>query len=512
MNTSQFILPLTSILLLLGLSPSALSQVNARRFRNLEPVKLSATFLPAQDSPLIALRFVFRVGSQDDPPGKEGLAALTAAMMTEGGTSSLTYEQLLERFYPLAAGLSGASYKELTVFTGLVHRDNIKNYVSLAASMLSSPRFNPEDFIRLKNEALDYLSKSLRAGDDEELAKSTLELELYKNHPYGHLDRGTIQALKSISLDDVKAFHHHYFTREALTVGLAGGDQLAILESLGGYLADLPSRNAVPIELPTPRIPRGLEITIVEKPAASTAISLGFPIDVTRRDDDFYALAIANSYLGEHRTFNGKLMQDLRGKRGLNYGDYSYLEDFIQEGMSTFPVPGNSRRQQYFSIWLRPVPHEKAPFALRASLWELDALIKHGMTEPDFNATRDYLLNYSKLWVQSLPRRLGYAMDGAFYNRRDLVAEIADQLPKLTLGQVNAAIRRHLASPGFKVAIVTSDAQALAKILKSNAPTPLAYDTQGTPESILAEDKIIAAFPLPDVSITIVPVSQMFEK
>ena len=101
-------------------------------------------------------------------------------------------------------------------------------------------------------------------------------------------------------------------------------------------------------------------MTIVEKPADATAISLGFPLDVTRRDDDFYALAVANSYLGEHRTFNGKLMQDLRGKRGLNYGDYSYIEDFIQEGMSTFPVPNNPRRQQDFSIWLRPVPHDKA--------------------------------------------------------------------------------------------------------------------------------------------------------
>src|SRR5205814_9539815 len=57
-----------------------------------------------------------------------------------------------------------------------------------------------------------------------------------------------------------------------------------------------------------------------------------FRSDVTRSDDDYYALAVANSYLGEHRTFNGKLMQDLRGKRGLNYGDYSYIEDYVQEG------------------------------------------------------------------------------------------------------------------------------------------------------------------------------------
>jgi zinc protease len=205
-------------------------------------------------------------------------------------------------------------------------------------------------------------------------------------------------------------------------------------------------------------------------------------------------------------------MQDLRGKRGLNYGDYSYLEDFIQDGQSTFPVPNNPRRQQAFTIWIRPVPHDKAAFALRAALWELDRLVTDGMSEADFQATRNYLLNYSKLWVQTLSRRLGYKMDGTFYDREDLVSEIARRLPKLTAAEVNAAVRRHLKAPGIKVAIVTKDAQALAQILKSNTPSPIAYDTEGTPEDVLKEDKAIASFPLKDVKVKVVPVEAMFEK
>ncbi len=253
-------------------------------------------------------------------------------------------------------------------------------------------------------------------------------------------------------------------------------------------------------------------MTIVEKPADATAISIGFPIDVTRRDDDFYALAVANSYLGEHRTFNGKLMQDLRGKRGLNYGDYSYIEDFIQEGGSTFPVPNNPRRQQEFSIWIRPVPNDKAAFALRAAFWELDRLVQHGMSPQEFEATRAFLLNYSKLWVQTLSRRLGYAIDGEFYGKTDLVTELADRLPKLTVDQVNAAVRKHLKAEGIKVAIVAPEAARLRETLISGKPTPLNYDTQGTPEDVLAEDKQIAVFPLKDVSVRIVPVEQMFAK
>jgi zinc protease len=476
-----------------------------------EPKLPLTTFLPIASTPLVALRFVFQVGSQDDPEGKEGLAALTAAMVAEGGTKELSYDELLERFYPMAASLAGSCRREVTVFEGEVHHDNLDAFTPLVSAMLTTPRFAPDDFERLRNEAVDYLSKSLRGGNDEELGKWALQLALYKDHPYGHVDRGTVAGLKAITLDDVKAFHKKYYARNALHLGVAGGVDRAYVGQLKRDLAPLPDEAPAPPKLPAPARPKGLDVTIVAKPADATAISFGFPIDVTRRDDDFYSLAVANSYLGEHRTFNGKLMQDLRGKRGLNYGDYSYIEDFIQEGMSAFPVPNNPRRQQDFTIWLRPVPHDKAVFALRAALWEFDRLLKDGISPDDFEATRSFLLNYSKLWVQTLPRRLGYAMDGRFYGREDLVTELAEHLPRLTVEKVNAAVRRHLASPGFQVAIVTRDAGSLRDALKSGKPTPLTYDTQGTPEDVLAEDKVIAAYPLKDVSVKVVPVAGMFE-
>lgn len=470
------------------------------------------TFLPSASSPLVALRVIVRAGSVNDPPSKEGLAALTAAMVAEGGTKELTFEQVLEKFYPMAAGLSGDCRKEVTLFSGVVHRDNLNAYAKLMAAMLTQPRFAEADFERLRNEALDYVTKTLRGGNDEELAKWALQVRLHPDHPYGHVDRGTATALKAITLDDVKAFHREHYGRAATRIGVAGGADEAFVKTFLDDLNALPEAGAEVPKLPDVPMPKGLDVTIIQKPADATAISLGFPLTITRRDDDFYALMVANSYLGEHRTFNGKLMQDLRGKRGLNYGDYSYIEDFIQEGPTTFPISNNPRRQQYFSIWVRPVPHDKAVFALRAAMWELDRLVEHGMSQEDFEAARSFLSNYSKLWVQTLPRRLGYAMEGPAYDRDDLPTELARRLPKLSVEAVNAAVRRHLMAPGMVVTMVTRDAEGLKAALESGKPTPLTYDTQGTPEDVLAEDKQIAAFPLRDVTVKIVPVAEMFEK
>jgi len=511
MTTGRCFLDNAAVLLVLAAATIAMPAGARSDDTKAAPV-LKSTILSSPSNPLVAFRLIVRAGSQNDPPGKEGLAALTAAMVAEGGTKSLTYEQVLAAFYPMAATLDGACRKEVTVFSGTVHRDNLRAYIPLATEMIARPRFAPEDFERLHNDALDYITKSLRGNNDEELGKWTLQTELYKDHPYGHPDRGTAQGLKAITLDDVREFHRQHYSREALNVALAGGFDQAALGLVQTGLGSLSLVRLDVTKLPAPRLPKGLEVTIVEKPADATAISIGFPIGVNRRDDDFYALAVANSYLGEHRTFNGKLMQDLRGKRGLNYGDYSYIEDFIQEGQSTFSVPNNPRRQQYFSIWIRPVPVDKAVFALRAALWELDRLVQHGMTEQDFEATRAFLLNYSKLWVQTLSRRLGGAIDGEFYGRKDLVIELAERLPKLTVVQVNAAVRKHLKTNGMKVAIVARDAALLRELLTSGKPSPIAYDTQGTAADVLAEDTQIAVFPLKDVSVRVVPVEQMFEK
>src|SRR5256712_11348934 len=193
-------------------------------------------------------------------------------------------------------------------------------------------------------------------------------------------------------------------------LGVGGGFPMGMVDSLRQDFAALPRGGTPEVKLEKPRALSGVEVMFVEKPAPATAISIGFPIGVTRADRDFYALLVANSYLGEHRTFNGRLMNVMRGDRALNYGDYSYIENFIQDGGSTFPLPNIPRRRQHFSIWIRPVNPANALFALRQAARELKRLVDVGLTAPEFEQQRKFLVNYSRLYAQSLSRRLGYLM------------------------------------------------------------------------------------------------------
>jgi zinc protease len=470
-------------------------------------------FVPSPSSPLCAIRLVFQIGAVDDPDGKAGLAALTAEMVGRGGSKARTYAELLDALYPLAAEIKVYGDKESVVFEGMVHRDNLAKFADLLADQVLAPRFAEDDFSRNRQDALDYVAKTLRGNADEELGKQALATVLYRGHPYGRPTQGTVAGLTAITLDDVKKFYATHYARSRLVVGVAGGYPAGFAEAFAKRFAALPAKAPPLPKLPAPPAYKENQLLVVQKEARADAISIGHVIDVTRKDPDFYPLTVARSYLGEHRTFNGVLMNHLRGNRGLNYGDYAYIENFIQDGWSTFPLPNVPRRQQHFEIWLRPVPPQNSLFALRDALWETEKLIREGIPEAGFEATKTFLANYALLWTQDVSRRLGYAID-AVLTGKDLIKELEARLPKMTKADVDRAVRKHLTLQGISIAIVADHGQALADKLVSDAPTPITYDTAGTPPETLAEDKLIEKFPVPinKDAVRVVPVDQMFER
>lgn len=471
------------------------------------------SLVPSPESPLVSLRVLFHVGSADDPPGKEGLAALTGALLAEGGSKALSYKELLDSLYPMAASIDVHVDKDVTVVSGTVHRDNLDGYYDLLRQVVLTPRLDPADFERLQGDHVHHLEKVLRAADDENLGKEALATMLYDGHPYGRPTIGTIRGIRSIGPGDVEAFHAAHFTRDNLDLGLSGGYPEGFAERVQADLDVLPSGPSTRESLLSVPSRPGIEVLLVTKPARAWAISIGFPMDVTRADDDYYPLLVANSYLGEHRTFHGVLMGKMRSERGLNYGDYSYIESFLQEGNSTFPLPNNPRRTQFFSIWIRPLDRRYAHFAIRQALREVERLQREGMAAASFAATRDFLLHYSRLWTQTASRRLGYEMDGRFYGRASLVDELQKRLPRMTVEQVNAAAGRHLRWDNACVAVVADPegAASFAEALRTDAPSPVSYDTE-TRTEVLAEDAEVSAWPLKVSRVRVVRAEEMFER
>jgi zinc protease len=402
----------------------------------------------------------------------------------------------------------------MITLSGRTHRDNVEMFYPLFEDAWLRPAFKQEDFDRIKSNTLDYLKNILRYASDEELGKAGLYHFVFAGGSYAHPPEGTVEGLEAITLDDVKAFYAKRFSRENAVSALGGGYTEELLVQFSGAVAGLPSGVAPQSPAPTPEAIDGLQVLLIDKPGADASISFGFPVDVHRGEADFYALWLAVSWLGEHRNSSSHLYQVIREARGMNYGDYAYIEAYPDGGSLQKPPTNVGRRQQLFEVWIRTLPNEKAHFALRAAMRELKNLVDNGLSEEQFQQTRSFLSKYILHFADTTSARLGYAIDDAFYGLDGSHLErFRERMRSVTRDEVNAAIKEHLQYTNVKIAMVTGDAAGMKARLVEDLPSPIAYDME-KPAEQLAEDKEIEAFSLDidDDDVHIVPVDAFLER
>src|SRR5206468_6972704 len=158
-------------------------------------------------------------------------------------------------------------------------------------------------------------------------------------------------------------------------------------------------------------------------------------------------------------------------------GDYAYIELFPR-GMFRFdPEPNLARYQQFFQVWIRPVPPEAAHFALRLAVFELDKLIREGLSAAAFERTRSFLTKNVNLLVKTKQAELGYAIDSLYYGIPDYNTYVKNALAKLTVKDVNEAIQRRLRTGDIRIVAVAQNCEELKKKLSGNQLSPMTYNS-----------------------------------
>ena len=241
---------------------------------------IRTVFLPSPANPLVALRIFFQVGAVDDPAGKEGLALLTADDAGQGRQQGAhATPSVLDALYPLAAQIRVYGDKESIVFEGTVHRDNLARFADLLADQVLTPRFADDDFTRNRQDALDYITKTLRGNDDEDLGKQAMATMMYRRPslrpavagdgrgPERHHARGRAQAVRVA----LRARSPGGRRRGRLSRRLRGGVREALRRAARQGAAAAASCRRRPCRKPN-------QLIVVEKDARAHAISIGRPI------------------------------------------------------------------------------------------------------------------------------------------------------------------------------------------------------------------------------------------
>lgn len=283
------------------------------------PGGITAWLVEDHSIPFTALELRFRGGTSLDAPGKRGATYLMAGLLEEGSgeMQAQDYARALEN---LAASFGYDTDRDSLSISARFLTENRDAAMALLRQTLHEPRFDQDALDRVRAQVLAGLRSDLK--DPNKIASQAFAAMAYDDHPYGSSGKGSIDSVSELTRQDMFDAHEAIFARDRLYVSAVGDitpDELgALLDALLGDLAE----TGVPLPGPAEvTIPGGVSIVDYDTPQS---VALFGHEGIERDDERFFAAFIMNQILGGG-SFESRLMTEVREKRGLTYGVYSYL-------------------------------------------------------------------------------------------------------------------------------------------------------------------------------------------
>ena len=271
--------------------------------------------------PLVNIAITVRTGSYLESQGKEGLASFTGSQIRRGGSSSLTAEQLDERFDFLAAQASTGIGPTAGSASLNCLADNLDEALKLFVEMLRSPRFQEDRLTLAREQALQDMKKR----NDDSADIESREWNVLLNGESHFTNRFTTEAsVKAITRDDLAAFHRRFFHPANMTAAVSGAlPRTEMIRRLEAAFGNWPSPSEA---VPPPQgtiAPAAPGLYRMQKDVNQGRVSIGLPT-VKRDSPDQYALEVMNEILGGS-GFTSRITKTVRSDEGLAYSAGSGL-------------------------------------------------------------------------------------------------------------------------------------------------------------------------------------------
>jgi zinc protease len=352
-------LGLASILVLFAILPARAIEVQ----RVVSPGGIEAWLVEDHSNPIISIDIAFSGGAAVDPAGKEGLAHMVSGLLDEGA-GDLDSQAFQRRLADLSIRLSFDA--GLDTFQGTVRTlgENRDTAFDLLHRALTAPRFDEEPVGRIRSQIRVQLERESESPNM--IARRALRQAMFPNHPYARPVHGTLESLPAITVGDLRRFVADRLARDVLKIAVVGditAEELAI--RLDATFLALPE-HAAAFEV-ADVVPRTEgEVVVIERDLPQSVVAFGHA-GIKRDDPDFYAAYVVNRILGGG-SFNSRLFEEVREKRGLAYSVYSYLHPLNHAGLMMGGVATqNARAQESLEVirleWARmsesgPTPEE----------------------------------------------------------------------------------------------------------------------------------------------------------
>ena len=404
----------------------------AAKVIKIEQGSLSAYFMEEHSNPIVSVNFVFRnAGSAHEPENKQGLALLASELLTEGAGKydSQSFKTTAEENgVKLGFSISADDFGGAVAFP----KENQSVAVDLLRSALYETSLNEEAAALKKQQLLTALK--MQSENPQQVLANKFKEDIFAGHPYARNSLGKAEDIKSISVDEIRAFLQNSLAQDNLVVGIAGDlseDEAKNL--LTEFFNKLPEKSQNEALQKIEFNSSGAEYNTKLKTAQSQT---RFVTKGTYRDSvDFYPLYLANYIFGES-GLSSRLSKVIREKKGLTYGIYTYL---TQKDAVALIEGGYSATQENFAA------------AQKLLLREWQKISKTGVTKQELANAKESLLNSFYLRFATIDGISDMLVLMQKYNLGlDFLDKRNDYIRQVSLEEVNAAAKKYFSEqPDF---------------------------------------------------------------
>jgi zinc protease len=345
--------------------------------------------VPNTETPTIAIHTLFSMGQRDEPPGKAGLASLTAALMSEATTqrTAAEFSEALER---IGASVSVSSGQYETSVSLNVLSKYLDQGMALMMERMLHPAFTEEDFRRIKSRTMESLMQARKSGPA--LASRAMGAVLMgSTHPLSYPGSGLPSTVQDISLEDVKGFYAAHIPSALrgvlVSTSLPQEDILASLLELGKI--EVSELYREPIE-GLPEITNRTIYLVNKEGAAQSSVRMGYPSLKYDALGDFYRAKLLNFNLGG--SSESRIYLNLREDKGYTYGARTGFNGGRELGSFHFSSEINK---------------EATSDAIREVLVELENYSADGMTEEEYQFLQNAIGQRDALNYETPGAKLG---------------------------------------------------------------------------------------------------------
>lgn len=409
---------------------------------------LTVIVMPTRRLPLVDFRAVVRTGSVNDPAGKEGLAQITADLLTQGAAKR-SAQEIAEAIEFVGGTLDASASTEQLVVTSEVLKKDFALGLELVRDVLVSPTFAADEFQRKKEESLGQIASA--KDDPGSVADRALLPFLLGEGPLGHPPIGWEPSVNGLTREDVVDFHRNAVTPDRTLFAVVGDvDPKATIAAIEKAFAAWKPSGQPFVEAygDLPRASGGRRVLVVNKPEVTqTQIRLACPA-VSRSHPDYYPILVGNTILGA--GFTSRLVNAIRVEQGLTYSIGSRFGTMRKAG--TFRVTTFTRNET-----LRKCIDE--------TLKVIGELVAQGPTEEELAKAKRFITGQFPLDLQAPDALARQVLDVEFYGLdANYLETFADRIDAVTMADVKRALTSHFCVEDLRILVVSKPETAKAAL------------------------------------------------